>query len=1175
MELRAERVKQLNCGKCGKPLDPAKYKPLSSIDCPECGGRMTVPALFGDFFLTMIVGRGAAGIVCKALDEKLHRQVALKILSNSHSDSELVAACKHEARAMARLNHPHVVQVHDIGEYKDQPFIVMELLDGGSAEKLLNGSPADEATILQLAIDVAEGLQAAQRVGLTHLDVKPANILFDKQKTAKVIDFGVAKASHKQQDGVVGTPYYVAPELARGEQPDQQADIYSLGATLFHLLAGHPPFEGADVRQVILARMKGPPPDLMEHRPDVNPETAEVVARMLAREKSDRYTNYDEVLAALESALLAVKQSKKIAAAPPKPRTQPMSPPKKTKPFPVGLAAVAGLVVVAMIAGAVVMLRGGEEKPAAPKPRPIAETSAVETPAPKIDTPKIDLVNTPPRGPDAAPNGHPVNLFTAGSWVRLDPIEMKSASGAVLTKQADGSVLVSGDLKPGGDIYTIVAETQQKGIKRIGLEVLYDDALQNKGPGRQGDFVLTGFGVETAPKATPKDKYAIVFEKAESDFDMEGFGIARAIDSDPASGWSISPNVGKDHWAWFQVGGSVGPEGGSILTFTLKQEGPQGSIGRFRLWVIGGGTAPPPPVIVAAPQPANPGPQPAVPTGPVPHPMNAFLPEGVALADSGEWSVLDIVDVTSLADAKKQPDGSVLIPTKTDGDSVYKVTATTSLKNITGLRLDVLPNDSLPNKGPGWAGDGNLILSDFVVSDVAGTKVELASATADFEQDQNWRAAMTIDGDPNNGWAVGGQTGKPHWLMVIPKSPIAQGTQTTLIIFMRHKNSMPIGHFMLSVTTGEKPLEIKSSPALPQPQYLVGFVPLDVMEFKSGKPTTQAKQPDGSLLIKEPIAGPDSYEVTLKSDLPRITALRLEAIHDPSLPSRGPGRVANGNFAISEIAAQVAPLDNPDQKTPLVFKDASTDFAQPGHPIDNVLDGKPATDWAVLGGHPDSDRVAVFVLDTPIVAAKGSVVTLKIDQKLTLGRFRVLATGIADVSKVQVKEEQRPRVADVKPPKGVDKPKDKDEELEIYLTLGGKAFQDPAKHDWKPVGGTSKVEGGEPKTETNAIKDPRLQNYVEHLQHLKVVVPNGNYAVTLFFCEPDHNKPAGQRTIDVKVEGKDEIKGLDIVKDAPGPRAISKTIQTTVTDGELTLDFGGKDQLLNAIVITGSNPKKR
>lgn len=355
MELKAERVKQLNCGGCGAPIDASGVKSLSTTECPKCGAKVLVPASFGHLLLTGVIGRGAAGVVCKALDNHLHRQVAVKILSSSLTDHGLVEACKREARAIARLNHPNVVQVHEIGQFKDQPFIVMELLDGGSAKDMLTRE-VGQVEAMDLALQVAQGLRAAQEVGVIHLDVKPANILFSRHRIAKLIDFGAALLAH-QAGHDLGTPYYVAPEIALKQKPDHRADIYSLGATMFHILASAPPFQGSDVKSVIKARLVAPPPNLQESRPDVHPLVAHVVSRMLERDPEMRYADYDELIEDLTQARQAAERQASGVSPEPRRASAPRGkrrslPPAKKKRNLAKLIPVIILAVVLIAAGA-------------------------------------------------------------------------------------------------------------------------------------------------------------------------------------------------------------------------------------------------------------------------------------------------------------------------------------------------------------------------------------------------------------------------------------------------------------------------------------------------------------------------------------------------------------------------------------------------------------------------------------------------------------------------------------------------------------------------------------------------------------------------------------------------------------------------------------------------------
>jgi len=304
---QAKKIKQLNCGKCGADIDPEQLAPLSTVDCPECGHEVKVPALIDNYLLLDVIGKGSSGTVFKALDDKLHRQVALKVLAaDDEREEELADECVREARALARINHRGIVQIHTIGEFRGQYYIVMELVTGGTAAKKYLGKlsgKADELEILELAITVAEGLNAAHKVGLVHMDVKPSNILLTKEGVPKLIDFGAAmySASGQAEGTVVGTPYYIAPEVAVGRPGDFKSDMYSLGATLYHLLTGRPPFEGANTGQIIKKRIKEPTPSVRDRR-KVHPLTDAVIEQMMQQRPVARYETYDDLIAALMDA---------------------------------------------------------------------------------------------------------------------------------------------------------------------------------------------------------------------------------------------------------------------------------------------------------------------------------------------------------------------------------------------------------------------------------------------------------------------------------------------------------------------------------------------------------------------------------------------------------------------------------------------------------------------------------------------------------------------------------------------------------------------------------------------------------------------------------------------------------------------------------------------------------
>ena len=301
---------QQKCPACGKPVDVAEAEPLARVACPNCGEKFRVERAFDNFVLVETLGVGGMGSVYKARDTRLERFVALKLLRKELSaDPAEAARLEQEARVTASINHPNVVQVYSAGSAHGQIYLVMELVDYGSLDDLMAQlTRVPEARVLQAGIQVAKGLQAAHAKGLIHRDVKPANILFSDAQTAKIGDFGLAGAAEQKEarSEIWGTPYYVAPERLNNEPEDFRSDIYSLGATLFHALAGKPPMEGETTSAAELRQLKSHPPDLRAIAPDISRETARVINRMLAPEPANRFTSYAHVVDQLLGAYRAL-----------------------------------------------------------------------------------------------------------------------------------------------------------------------------------------------------------------------------------------------------------------------------------------------------------------------------------------------------------------------------------------------------------------------------------------------------------------------------------------------------------------------------------------------------------------------------------------------------------------------------------------------------------------------------------------------------------------------------------------------------------------------------------------------------------------------------------------------------------------------------------------------------
>jgi hypothetical protein len=304
------------CPNCATLLDVSDNEPFAKVHCPICGTAMRARTQFNNFAIEEVLGRGGMGAVYRALDVNLNRLVALKVVKAEFSrNPEYVANFEREAVITASVNHPHVVKVYSFGADHGTYYIAMELVDKGSLDSLitLQGRVA-EAQVLTVGIQAAEGLNAAHKMGLIHRDVKPGNILFADARTAKIVDFGLALLMEQEAESrgeIWGTPYYVAPEKLDGKPEDFRSDIYSLGGTLFHALAGRPPFEAETASMVALKHLKSRAVSLQAFAPDVSSPTGYVINRMLNKEPDQRYETYEELIEHLTYARTQLQEGQK------------------------------------------------------------------------------------------------------------------------------------------------------------------------------------------------------------------------------------------------------------------------------------------------------------------------------------------------------------------------------------------------------------------------------------------------------------------------------------------------------------------------------------------------------------------------------------------------------------------------------------------------------------------------------------------------------------------------------------------------------------------------------------------------------------------------------------------------------------------------------------------------
>jgi len=291
------------CWACGNPVGVAGVAPLNQVICPTCGEKVLSPLQLDQFLLTRFLGQGAMGRVYLARDLTLNRDVAVKILRNAFlSSPRMWSQLEKEAKNAALVRSNRVVQIYRLGRIENRPYIVMELVNHPTLEALMQRRKIELPELRRIALDVMEALAAAQAAGMVHGDVKPANILVDLRGRAKVADFGLARfVQHDQPVERWGTPYYMAPEKIRREREDFRSDLYSLGASLFHVLTGQAPFEGTTGEEVMEAAQKSPMPEIRSFRPDLPEDFAKVVTRMMHRDPDKRFQSYAEAVEALEA----------------------------------------------------------------------------------------------------------------------------------------------------------------------------------------------------------------------------------------------------------------------------------------------------------------------------------------------------------------------------------------------------------------------------------------------------------------------------------------------------------------------------------------------------------------------------------------------------------------------------------------------------------------------------------------------------------------------------------------------------------------------------------------------------------------------------------------------------------------------------------------------------------
>lgn len=319
--------------KCPNPECQRRLKLKDSlagrkVKCPECNGVIHVPGdgsqpdeiigkKIAHYQILAKVSEGGMGAVYRARNLRLNKIVALKMLPPAlHQQNP--AFVKHfirEAQSTAQLEHPNVVTVHYVGSEDNHHFIEMEYVDGKTLRDLLHDP--DNISVAQatrITIEAAKALAAAHSKGITHRDVKPDNIMITPDGKVKVADFGLAGLGEEGADRiragkVLGTPYYMSPEHCRGLKTDARSDIYSLGATYFHMLTGAPPFHGERPETIVRLHVTAAVPSPQAVKEEVPDKVDRIVRKMMAKKPEERYASCADLIEALESASKALALS--------------------------------------------------------------------------------------------------------------------------------------------------------------------------------------------------------------------------------------------------------------------------------------------------------------------------------------------------------------------------------------------------------------------------------------------------------------------------------------------------------------------------------------------------------------------------------------------------------------------------------------------------------------------------------------------------------------------------------------------------------------------------------------------------------------------------------------------------------------------------------------------------
>jgi serine/threonine protein kinase len=325
------KKRAIACTRCEKVLDLTHHNPLDHISCPDCGNTFELYRHFGNYRIDYRLTTGGSSLLYLAHNAAIQRDVALKVLNceEMNHGQECVDQFLKECELTAKLIHPNIVQVYDTGEFQGYFYMAMELVEGLTIDDILTSiqetgaiatgplfdpksgrqrfkEALPELVSLEIILQAASGLELAHRQGLIHGDVKPNNIMLTYEGMVKVLDFGLLQFANAEKvfqdaeaNAIHGTPIYIPPERVRMEPEDFRSDIYGLGATLYHMLRGVPPFTGKSAVEIALKQVNAPVVPFRAFAPWVSEQTCRIVEKSLKKQVQERYQSHLEFISDL------------------------------------------------------------------------------------------------------------------------------------------------------------------------------------------------------------------------------------------------------------------------------------------------------------------------------------------------------------------------------------------------------------------------------------------------------------------------------------------------------------------------------------------------------------------------------------------------------------------------------------------------------------------------------------------------------------------------------------------------------------------------------------------------------------------------------------------------------------------------------------------------------------